>query len=42
MSDESRLKGSVELLADAMCQVFSEAVEGAVKPLTAEVKEIRT
>jgi len=34
------LNGSVDLLANAMRKVFSEAVEGAVKPLTLEVKAI--
>ena len=42
MSKKSKLNGSVDLLADAMRQVFSEAVEGAVKPLTTEVKAMRT
>ena len=36
------LNGSVNLLADAMRKVFTEAVEGAVEPLTAEVKALRT
>ena len=42
MSEKSPLNGSVELLADAMRKVFSEAVEGAVKPLTTEVSAFRT
>ena len=37
-----KLNGSVDLLADAMRKVFSEAVEAAVEPLTAEVKALRT
>ena len=37
-----KLNGSVDLLADAMRKVFSEAVETAVEPLTAEVKALRT
>ena len=41
MSDE-RLNGSVNILADAMRQVFSEAVEGAVEPLHGEMRALRT
>ena len=43
MRDEAgKLNGSVNLLADAMHKVFSEAVEGAVEPLTTEMKALRT
>ena len=42
MPGTSKLNGSVDLLADAMRKVFSEAVEGAVEPLTTEVKAFRT
>ena len=34
------LNGSVDLLAKAMKEVFSEAVEGAVEPLRDGLKEI--
>ena len=40
--DKDRLNGSVSLLADAMRQVFSEAVQGAVEPVATEVKALRT
>ena len=39
---KQRLNGSVVLLAQAMRQVFTEAVDGAVRPLTDEVKALRT
>ncbi len=39
---KSSLNGSVDLLADAMRKVFKEAVEGAVQPLTDQVKAVRT
>ena len=38
---KSNLNGSVNLLADAMRKVFSEAVQGAVEPLRKDVKELR-
>ena len=41
MSKGKKLNGSVDLLAQAMKKVFSEAVEGAVTPLTTEVKTLR-
>ncbi len=41
MEEKSKLNGSVNLLADAMRKVFSEAVESAVDPLTTEVKAVR-
>ena len=37
-----KMNGSVDLLAQAMRKVFSESVEGAVAPLTTEVKALRT
>ena len=37
-----QLNGSVDLLAKAMRQVFTEAVESAVQPLATEVKALRT
>ncbi len=42
MAGDDKLNGSVDLLAQAMRQVFAEAVEGAVEPLTTEVKALRT
>lgn len=42
MRQEDKLNGSVDILAEAMRQVFTEAVEGAVDPLTTEVKALRT
>ncbi len=42
MSDKGKLNGSVDILAKAMREVFTEAVEGAVDPLTTEVKALRT
>ncbi|MDE0532281.1 MAG: hypothetical protein OXI01_12655 [Albidovulum sp.] len=36
------LNGSVNLLADAMRKVFTEAVEVAVEPLTTQVSALRT
>lgn len=33
MSDQTKLNGSVNMLADAMRRVFTESVEGAVEPL---------
>ena len=36
------LNGSVELLADAMRTVFSEAVKGATEPLHEDMKGLRT
>ena len=41
MSDSSKLNGSVDTLARAMRQVFSEAVEGAVEPLREDMKGAR-
>ena len=37
-----KLNGSVDRLADSLRNVFSEAVEGAVAPLTTEVNALRT
>ena len=43
MGDEGKgLNGSVNLLADAMRRVFTEAMEGAVDPLRTEMKAMRT
>ena len=42
MTDKPGLNGSVNLLADAMRKVFTEAVEGAVDPLRTEMKAMRT
>jgi len=42
MTDKSKLNGSVDLLADAMRKVFSEAVEGAIDPVTTQVKALRS
>ena len=39
---KEKLNGSVDALASAMKAVFTEAVEGAVEPLTTEVKALRT
>lgn len=39
---KEKMNGSVDLLAKAMHKVFTEAVEGAVEPLTTEVKALRT
>lgn len=39
---KNSLNGSVDLLADAMRKVFSEAVEGAVEPLRDDVKGMRS
>ena len=36
-----KLNGSTDLLAKAMRQVFTEAVEGAVEPLREDIKGIR-
>lgn len=36
------LNGSTNLLAKAMRQVFSEAIEGAVEPLCEGLDEVRT
>jgi len=36
-----RLNGSVEMLANAMHKVFSEAVEGAVEPLREDLASVR-
>ena len=41
-ADKPGLNGSVNLLADAMRRVFTEAVEGAVDPLRTEMKAMRT
>ena len=38
---KDKMNGSVDLLAKAMRQVFTEAVEGAVEPLHGAVKDIR-
>ena len=40
MSEDRKLNGSVDLLAEAMRQVFSEGVEKAVEPLRSEMKEL--
>ena len=42
MPDKPGLNGSVNLLADAMRKVFTEAVEGAVDPLRTEMRAMRT
>ena len=41
-SNAEKLNGSVDMLANAMRQVFKEAVEGAVEPTHKEVKALRT
>jgi len=38
---KDKMNGSVDLLAKAMRQVFTEAVEDAVEPLREDVKDIR-
>ena len=38
----TKLNGSVNILADAMQKVFNEAMEGAVGPLTTEIKGLRS
>lgn len=42
MTGNPKLNGSVDLLAQAMRSVFSEAVQGAVEPLAEQVKAVRT
>ena len=42
MTDAPKLNGSVDLLAKAMRQVFTEAVQGAVEPVKTEVQAMRT
>ena len=41
MSTKPKLNGSVDLLASAMRQVFSEAVSDAVKPIHKDMQGIR-
>ena len=41
-SDKKAPNGSVDLLASAMRQVFTEAVEGAVEPINNQMKALRT
>lgn len=41
-SDKGGLNGSVNVLADAMRQVFTEAVEKTAEPLQNEMKAMRT
>ena len=41
-TDKKGLNGSVDLLASAMRQVFTEAVQGAVGTVETEVKALRT
>lgn len=38
MTDANKMNGSMDLLAKAMRQVFTEAVEDAVDPLRTEMK----
>ena len=40
--DRDKMNGSVDLVADAMLNVFTEGVQGAVDPLTDRVKAVRT
>ena len=40
MGEPSKLNGSVDMLAQAMRKVFSEAVEGAVEPLRDDIAVI--
>jgi len=40
--DNSKLNGSVDRLAEALRDVFTEAVQGAVEPVATEVKALRT
>ena len=42
MSESKKLNGSVGLLAKAMKQVFTEAVEGTVEPIHEELKGIKS
>ncbi|MDE0412106.1 MAG: hypothetical protein OXI37_07840 [Gammaproteobacteria bacterium] len=42
MSESNKLNGSVGLLAKAMKQVFTEAVEGTVEPIHEELKGIKS
>ncbi len=41
MSTKSKLNGSVDLLAKAMRQVFTEAVEEGLVPVREDIKDIR-
>ena len=41
MPQKAKLTGSVNLLAEAMRRVFSEAVEEATAPLTSDMKAVR-
>ena len=41
MKKETKLNGSVDLLAKAMKKVFSEAMEGAVEPIHSDLEDIR-
>ena len=40
MGEQGKLNGSVDMLAQAMRKVFSEAVEGAVEPLRDDIAAI--
>ena len=40
MGESGKLNGSVDMLAQAMRKVFSEAVEGAVEPLRDDIAVI--
>jgi len=42
MEEKSRMNDGVDLLADAMRQVFTETVKDVVEPLTTEVKAMRS
>ena len=42
MTDKAKLNGSVNMLADAMRRVFTEAVEGAVEPLREDLKSAQS
>ena len=39
---KEKLNVGVDRLADAMREVFTEAVEDAINPLTTEIKALRT
>ncbi len=41
MKTDSKLNGSVEMLAKAMKEVFSEAMESAVEPIHSDLEGIR-
>ena len=40
--DAKKLNGSVELLVDAMKKVFQEGIQGAIEPVRADIKEVRS